>query len=407
MVDISMLDVQLYGESIGTLTRFPDDRILFAFQKSYIDNPDRPILSLSFKDIFGGLITDFNPTQTAALPFFSNLLPEGHLRKYLAERANVNEKREFFLLWALGQDMPGAVAVKPVDGEYLPPVMDDDDNDITKEHDNDDILRFSLAGVQLKFSALIKDSGGITVPAQGVGGSWIVKLPSHEYEGVPENEFSMMTLAKLVGINVPEIKLVSTDKIANMPEGLSSMKGQAFAIRRFDRPADGKAHHIEDFAQVFGEYPDRKYKKGNIARIADVVNVESGGKDTEELIRRLTFNTLIGNADMHLKNWSMIYSTPAKVSLAPAYDFVSTIPYIPTDKAALNVSRTKLFSEFNDDELKHLASNARITEKIVLKTAHETVEKFHQHWKEHKKHLPLGKGIVQAIDKHIKTIPIA
>ncbi|MEH2470528.1 HipA-like protein [Nitrobacteraceae bacterium AZCC 2161] len=74
-------------------------------------DPDRSLLSLSFKDQFGGLITDFKPVGQVVPPFFSNLLPEGPLRKYLAERAGVKEQREFFLLWMLGRDLPGAIAL--------------------------------------------------------------------------------------------------------------------------------------------------------------------------------------------------------------------------------------------------------------------------------------------------------
>ncbi|MEH2483475.1 HipA-like protein [Nitrobacteraceae bacterium AZCC 2146] len=69
-------------------------------------DPDRSLLSLSFKDQFGGLITDFKPVGQVVPPFFSNLLPE-----YLAERAGVKEQREFFLLWMLGRDLPGAIAL--------------------------------------------------------------------------------------------------------------------------------------------------------------------------------------------------------------------------------------------------------------------------------------------------------
>jgi serine/threonine-protein kinase HipA len=88
-------------------------------------------------------------------------------------------------------------------------------------------LRFSLAGVQHEFSAVTSATGGLTIPAKGIGGSWVIKLPSEEYEGVPENEYSMMTLARLVGMNVPAVELVGLESIANLPEDIVSMKGQA------------------------------------------------------------------------------------------------------------------------------------------------------------------------------------
>jgi serine/threonine protein kinase HipA of HipAB toxin-antitoxin module len=54
---------------------------------------------------------------------------------------------------------------------------------------------------------------------------------------------------------------------------------------------------------------------------------------------RVTFNMLIGNADMHMKNWSLIYPDRRYVSLAPAYDFVATLPYIPGDATNMKISR--------------------------------------------------------------------
>lgn len=98
MADIPALAVRLYGKRIGMLTLLPGDRTLFTFDQGYIDDPARPTLSLSFTDSLGELITDIRPTRTRVPPFFANLLPEGALRDYLANKAGVNPKREFFLL---------------------------------------------------------------------------------------------------------------------------------------------------------------------------------------------------------------------------------------------------------------------------------------------------------------------
>ena len=410
MAEVSVLDVLLYGEPIGTLTHVGGDRTLFAFNDAYIADEARPVLGLGFKDPFGELITAFRTTQTRVMPFFSNLLPEGQLRTYLAERASVKPAREFFLLWVLGMDLPGAITIKPADGEAWPPDAHDDADDDDDRHDDhrrENALRFSLAGVQLKFSAINEASGGLTIPAQGVGGSWIVKLPSRQFAGIPENEFSMMTLARLLGMDVPAVQLVDIDAIQNLPDGIGALNGQALAIERFDRLPDGGTVHIEDFAQIFGVYPDDKYKKVNARTIANVIATESTEADIAEFVRRLTFNTLIGNADMHLKNWSIIYPDRRRAALAPAYDFVSTIPYIPDDSAALKFSRTKRFDQFSEDELSHLAAKALLPEKLVLGTARETVSLFHQIWETEKANLPLPADVVRAIDAHLETIPIA
>ena len=400
--NVSTLNVLLYGEAIATITHVGNDRTLFAFNEAYANDETRPVLSLGFKDALGGLITQFKPTQTRLTPFFSNLLPEETMRNYLAQRAGVNPAREFFLLWVLGQDLAGAINVVPADGEALPPNLNAAVKDAA-EHEAP--MRFSLAGVQLKFSAVQQASGGLTIPTTGTGGSWIVKLPSSRFEAVPENEYSMMTLARMLGIDVPDIQLLPIEQIANIPAGVGQFGSSAFAIKRFDR-SQGQAIHIEDFAQIFGVYPQDKYKTASMRNIAQVLSIEGNELDIAEFIRRLVFNTLIGNADMHLKNWSVIYKDKRTASMAPAYDFVSTIAYISDDSAALKVSRSKKFSDFTLDELTHLAAKAMLPEKLVLETARQTVERFYEIWAKEKYHLALTKSMISLMEKHISTVPL-
>ena len=408
MADVSVLDVLLYNEPIGTLTRVEGDRSIFAFNETYITDENRPVLGLRFKDPYGELITEFKVRKISIMPFFSNLLPEGHMRTFLAELAGVNPVREFFLLGALGEDLPGAVTVRPAGHEDWSTRAKDNQNETEADRGNKDTaLRFSLAGVQLKFSAVNEANGGLTIPAKGLGGSWIVKLPSREFAGVPENEYSMMTLARLIGMDVPAMELINTSEITNLPEGIESPGGQAFAIERFDRLQNGEKVQSEDFAQVFNVYPGDKYKKASVCNIAEVIGIEGGEEDVAEFIRRLTFNTLIGNADMHLKNWSLFYPDRRNAAIAPAYDFVSTIHYIPDEEAGLKFSRTKRFDGFSIDELKHLASKSQLSEKLVIETALETVDLFNQYWKSEKLNLPLSKDIIHSIDNHVKLIPIA
>ncbi|MDA8646082.1 type II toxin-antitoxin system HipA family toxin [Porticoccaceae bacterium] len=403
--NVSTLNIFLYGELIGTITNVGNDRSLFALTQDYIEDNDRSTLSLGLKDSLGELITDFKPTQTKLLPFFSNLLPEDEMRRYLAERANVNPEREFFLLWVLGQDLTGAITIKPADGEELPPSISEPVDG--GEEYKDGAMRFSLAGVQLKFSAVQHASGGLTIPASGMGGSWIVKLPSSKFEGVPENEFSMMELARKIGMDVPDTQLLNIGDIENIPDGIGRFGNSAFAIKRFDRIDGGGSVHIEDFAQVFGVYPHDKYKKASMRNIAEVIGIEGQEDDIAEFTRRLVFNTLIGNADMHLKNWSLIYNDKRSASIAPAYDFVSTIPYMPDKEAALKVSRSKKFADFTMDELSHLAAKARLPEKLVSDTASATVELFYEKWQSEKTNLALNSDAIKAIDKHLEDIPIA
>lgn len=406
MADVALLDVKLQDRGIGTLTRLPDDRNVFAFDPSYVDDPGRPTLSLSFKDSSGGLITESRPTRTRLPPFFSNLLPEGTLRDYLAEKARVKPEREFFLAWILGRDLPGAVQIVPRDPDAMPPRDSRAHGKrTTEEGDTRGVLRFSLAGMQLKFSAVQRASGGLTVPADGVGGSWIVKLPSVKFAGVPENEFAMMELARRIGIEVPETRLVRVREIQGLPEGIDLVGDKAFAIKRFDRDPGGARVHMEDFAQVFGVYPERKYERASYRSVAKVLWVETGSSGVAEFVRRLVFNVLIGNADMHLKNWSLIFPNGSTAQLAPAYDFVSTIRYMRDEKMALTFVDSKRFASVTREGFLEFAAKAALPEKVVLDAVEETAVAFAKEWRESEL-AELDEGTRTVIDRHLASVPI-
>ena len=408
MADVDLLDVCLHGARVGTLHRLSDDRVAFAFTRDYIDDPGRDTLSLAFKDDLGGLLADHPPTRPRLLPFFSNLLPEGALREYLARRAGVKSEREFFLLWALGDDLAGAVTVRPTSVRPAPaPVAALGHQPSGDQPRADRPFRFSLAGMQLKFSAVAETAGGLTIPASGVGGSWIVKLPSASFDRLPENEHAMMTLAHRIGIEVPETRLTRVADIANLPEGIARVGDTALAVRRFDRADDGSALHAEDFAQVFGVYPEDKYGRASYRNLAEVIWTETGESGIIEFIRRLVFSALIGNADMHLKNWSLLYPDRRTAALAPAYDCVSTIAYLPDDTMALRCVHSKEFSRFSMDELRSLADKAFLPHTIVVKTARETVARFRGTWTAEKTHLGLPDATIAAIDAHLTRVPVA
>lgn len=409
---VSVLEVCLHGQSIGTLTRTAGDTTLFAFNSRYIEDEERATLGLSFKTTEGVLRTKLQPYRTRLMPFFSNLLPEGHLRQYLAERGEVHPDREFFLLWLLGEDLPGALRVRPAEGDVLPPAYA---RDVGAESDGvragagaNRALRFSLAGVQLKFSAVSKPAGGLTIPAKGVGGSWIIKLPSERFAGVPRNEYSMMTLASKLRMNVPRVKLVDISEIENLPSGLGQLRErEAVAVERFDHLPDGTQVHMEDFAQVFDLYAANKYKKASSMNIARVLGIETPPEDVEEFIRRLIFNALIGNSDMHVKNWSLIYPDRRRPRLSPAYDFVCTTAYKTDGASGLKFSRSKYYKDLTLDELEHLADRANLPERLVLDTAKETVQRFYEVWSQERANLPLSEDVIQAVERQLSLVPLA
>jgi len=403
---LNALSVRLHGKHIGIITRLAGDRQLFAFEQHYIDDPQRSTLSLSFKGSTGGLVTNFRPVGRRVPVFFSNLLPEGPLRDYLAKRAQVNPDREFFLLAVLGADLPGALVVAPLEGDEQSSEPHDALDDETRDasHGGEGPLRFSLAGVQLKFSAVMEASGGLTIPAGGLGGSWIVKLPSARFKAVPENEFVMLELARRIGISVPENKLIDMASIKGLPEQAHTVESMALAVKRFDRLPDGASVHMEDFAQVFGEFPSNKYKFHSYANLAAVLWAEIGEDAVREFVRRLVFTVVIGNADMHLKNWSLLYPDRRTPALSPGYDFVATLPYIPNDTLALSFGDSRSLSEITPEQMRRFADTARIPASPLWKIAVETAERSAESWKTLEQADVLPKDLRESIGKQILSV---
>jgi len=398
---LNALSVRLHGKQIGVINRLAGDRQIFAFEQDYIDDPQRPTLSLSFKGRTGGLVTALRPVPRRVPPFFSNLLPEGHLREYLAKLADVNPEREFFLLAVLGADLPGALVITPLESDAGEDDGHHDDADRDDDRHREAVMRFSLAGVQLKFSAVTEASGGLTVPAGGMGGSWIVKLPSARFARVPENEYAMLELARRAGITVPDNRLVDMAGIKGLPEEARAPGGKALAVQRFDRTAGGAPVHMEDFAQVFGQYPNDKYKLRSYANIATVLWAEVGEDAISEFVRRLVFSVVIGNADMHLKNWSLLYPDQRKPVLSPGYDFVATLPYIPNDTLALSFGGSRSLSEVTPDQMRRFADTARIPASPLWKIAVETAERTAAAWTKLEQADLLPEDLRDAIDKQI------
>ncbi len=172
--------------------------------------------------------------------------------------------------------------------------------------------KMSIAGVQPKLSAVLNTGGG-RFEIVDRGGRFILKPNPPPFEEVPANEALSMTLARAAGIEVPAHGL------------LAAVDGSwLYAIRRFDRKGRAGRLHVEDFAQLSGASRETKYD-GSIERVAKIVETHCSFPTIEKAIlaRRLLFCFLIGNEDMHLKNFSLI-AEGGIVRLAPAYDFLNT-----------------------------------------------------------------------------------
>jgi serine/threonine-protein kinase HipA len=399
-----VLNVHLQDRLVGTITNLTSDHNVFVFADEYLEDPNAPVLSLGFYDAERRVSLPSRVPHVRLLPFFANLLPEGHLRQYLAQRAHVNLVRDFPLLWLTGHDLPGAVVVEHAEGLAAP--TEDAANVISRDVESDpNVLKFSLAGVQLKFSAIRGAAGGLTIPVHGLGGDWILKMPSATYKNVPENEYAMLSFARDVGIDVPEVRLIDPSTVKHMPPEVRTDLGRAMSIKRFDRDGARRVH-IEDFNQIFNQYPADKYKHASYGSMLTGIWRGIGEEDTREFVRRLVFNVAIGNGDMHLKNWSVIYRDGKTPQLAPAYDFLSTIVYLPNDELGLSIAGSKAWSDVGTDNLERLARKSEVPRGVVLGAARDMAERIRDRWPAFKKAVDLGPREIGRIDDHMATIPL-
>jgi serine/threonine-protein kinase HipA len=264
-----------------------------------------------------------------------------------------------------------------------------------------DTWRFSLAGVALKFSMLAKGDR-LTLPAYGVGGDWIVKLPDQTYPDVPRNEFTMMSLAASAGIAVPPVRLVHRDELDGLPPDVwSSREEWAYAIRRFDRDDHRDLVHIEDLAQVRNVYPEEKYL-GNYETVAALAHRGHDLDSLREFARRLAFTILIANGDAHLKNWSLIYTDPRVPRLVPAYDMVSTAYYFgKREMLGLKFGGSRRFEKVDVATFERLQGRLRAPQAELAACVAELVEKVNLCWPEHRDHLAGNPQLVSSIELSI------
>lgn len=352
--------------------------------------PDHPVLGQGFED---------NPvrvrTARVEVPeWFANLLPEpdSPLRRFMADRIGIKAQRSFPLLVHLGNDLPGALRV----------VLDG-----ASDYASDGTLRFSLAGVQLKFS-MRRHGRALTLPASGSGGNWIVKLPDRRYDNVPENEYTMLRWAATAGIAVPDIDLMSGSSLVGLPDGLIHDSEQALAVERFDRiDGDGRIH-MEDLAQVREVFPREKYDGTSYSDIARGFAALCPSEDLDEYVRRLVSVVAMGNSDAHLKNWTLTYPDGRQARLPPAYDLVCITCYGDFRDAGLafHLGRERNFGAIMRRHFQVLAAGAGLDERRVLDVVDGTVHALLESWPAIRRESPAPDFVLRHIDERLRTLPL-
>lgn len=353
MQALDSLLVELQGPDgtwlqVGTLFNKADVN-WFEFDDAYWGTVNRPVLGQIFEE--RGRSSGFKKTKVSIPRWFSHLLPEGHLRTQVAEKLGIPEVREFPMLRGLGaSDLPGAVrVVESVQHDSDEPhSWEMESNFLTSEMPPE--LKFSLAGVQMKYSVL-ETGAGMTVPAKGLAGDFILKLPDLRpgFRGVPESEHAIMELGRAVGLDMVSSRLISLGEVDGLPPELDGLT-RGLLIPRFDRIGAARRIHAEHFGQILdisSGRPRDKYERANIEGLGRVAGALAGNQAAHEVIRRVIYNVLIGNGDAHLKNWAISYPDGRTPQLSPAYDIVPTVLYMRNDDLGMNIGGEKDFQVIN------------------------------------------------------------
>lgn len=377
-----------------------NDRNTFRSLAEYWENPDRVLLGRIFEE----RETSWSPSAQTSLPkWFSHLLPQGLLRREVSMHADIKEVREFPLLSALGaSDLPGAVRAIPLASSRSGSEIEH--YELDESDASDRALKFSLAGLQLKFSLRSTDRGP-TVPVSGEAGDSILKLPDGrpEFDSVPDAEFGAMSLARTVGLNIAGVELVDARSIDGLEKWAAARSGQSLLVDRFDRRSDtGHRVHTEELAQVLNiasNQHSHKYTKANFESIVSLIMGLSVQADAIEAIRRIHFNILVGNGDAHLKNWGFIYEDGINARLSPGYDILPTVLYMPKDDLGLNIGGTKSFNDIRYSHFSQLAAIADVDSGDLMSLLREDLDKVKDNWSIMVDNLPahLGNKLTQRL----------
>jgi serine/threonine-protein kinase HipA len=274
----------------GYLRQEPGEGSSFTYDESYLSGNNRPI---SYT-----LPLQSQPAlfQAGLPPFFDNLVAEGWMEQAQTRLLGKRMVSRFELLLAFGQDCAGAVSVIDPNPEKLTDALLDVD-----DHKELAILtsRASLSGIQPKLAIVEKQ--GLYYPAKGQQlSTHIAKFPSDNHIDLVANEYLSMLAFKIL---LPEETLAEI-KLGNV-QGFDE---EVLIIKRFDRK-DGKRIHFEEFNQLLDQPSNCKYM-GSYKRMADFMRAtpESIPADIYHLYLRILAGILLGNTDMHLKNFAMLYS---------------------------------------------------------------------------------------------------
>ena len=374
---------------VGSLTGENSADTRFTYDAGYLASEDAQAISVNLP-LTG---TTFSAEQTRL--YFEGLLPEGYIRMSLADSMHFEQEDYVSLLHVLGCECLGAIMISDENEEYdasYEALSKKQLSDFAKEGASKSVelvkkSRLSLAGASGKAGLYYDEKKGKWyLPVGTAPSTHIVKQSHVRLDALVLNEQLCMLTAKLCGIDVPSGFVVNTGS------GLDD--SVLFAAKRYDRVfAENSVYnkklpvplrlHQEDFAQALGIPTAAKYEMPGdnyIKKMFDLLRAQSSNP-VEDIIRlwdRIVFNCLIGNADAHLKNYSLLYGSDLSAKrLAPAYDIVSTAIYESSSpNLSVIIGSAKTLDELKLNDFRDAADMAGIGRKLAMEHLDTMIKKL-------------------------------
>ena len=325
-----------YEERVVGYLRLEETILSFTYAKSWLESTDSFPISPHLP------LAPISYTENAVVFFFSNLLPEGNILSTILKLKRLREGDLYAQLKILGEEVAGAFSIisspdKPPQKahyqEYSAAEIEQDLSLISKhipllsQHQK---LRLSLAGAQNKIPVKF-EAEKFWLPVNGAASTHILKpaiQPQELFMDSVWNEALCLRLATYCGLNTVsfEVKLFSSEPV--------------LLIERYDRiHQEEKIQRLHqlDFCQLTKRLPDQKYEKDggiSFSVIFDAIDQYTTKPALNKLkvLDWMLFNYLIGNADAHAKNLSILISPSNQVELTPFYDILCTAVYEKLDK---------------------------------------------------------------------------
>jgi len=402
-----MLNVCVSKKVVGSVDRHPAEQgdYVFAYHATFQPGQDVSLTmpySLESYSYKNGLH-----------PVFQMNLPEGRLRESIERgfRKRAHGFDQLALLEVVGHSQIGRLRFSNdpdvIDQVPLQSVHELIAYDGTEDLLRDLLERFSgvsgVSGVQPKVliknqdePALSADKAGITVK----GATHIVKgWDANEFPHLAANEFFCLRVARRAGLQVPEVTLSENNRF--------------LVVERFDLGVDGQYLGFEDFCSLNGVGTEEKYDSSYeqlAKRIMGFVSPEYRGEALETFFRSLAVSCALRNGDAHLKNFGVLYEDANKpVRFAPAYDIVTTTPYLKGDSLALTLDGSKSFPKskklVNFAKLQcnlQPARTAAILEEVAEAVV-KTMTDLRQHIKDHPGFENVGEAMIREWNDGLNT----